>query len=280
MLDRRLSLNIAVVAPGGEASPMVDDLACGLTARGHRVRVYRPDAGYARVFRRVRAEGSDVVSDHAGDPDAIAFAEGLPVLHTLPVLPAPALVEACARSRARFAVLSALAEQQWRAAGLERLQRIAPGLADFPLPPTVVRPVAVVDERAGAMAALRAGLGIAMQAMLPGRRQLWDKLARSAVCIVARDVDWLAVQAQLAGCPVVGYASGALPELVEDGVSGLLVAPGDAAALSAAARRALTLGRRGVRESARARLSAAPMLDRYEAELRALARRSAVRLVA
>ncbi len=42
MLDRRLSLNIAVVARGGEASPMVAEVRDTLTARGHRVVVQEP----------------------------------------------------------------------------------------------------------------------------------------------------------------------------------------------------------------------------------------------
>jgi glycosyltransferase involved in cell wall biosynthesis len=44
----------------------------------------------------------------------------------------------------------------------------------------------------------------------------------------------LALHAMSEGCPVVGAASGALPELVRDGENGLLYAPGDARALSEA----------------------------------------------
>jgi glycosyltransferase involved in cell wall biosynthesis len=42
----------------------------------------------------------------------------------------------------------------------------------------------------------------------------------------------LALHAMSEGCPVVGAAAGALPELVRDGENGLLYRPGDAAALS------------------------------------------------
>ncbi|MBM3464190.1 MAG: glycosyltransferase [Armatimonadetes bacterium] len=42
------------------------------------------------------------------------------------------------------------------------------------------------------------------------------------------------VEGMLAGRPVVAAAAGGVPEIVEDGVSGLLVPPGDAAALAAA----------------------------------------------
>ncbi len=44
----------------------------------------------------------------------------------------------------------------------------------------------------------------------------------------------LALYAMSEGCPVVGAAAGALPELVRDGENGLLYAPGDARALSEA----------------------------------------------
>jgi glycosyltransferase involved in cell wall biosynthesis len=57
------------------------------------------------------------------------------------------------------------------------------------------------------------------------------------------------LEAMLAGLPVVGYHTGGLTELVSDGETGLLVDPGDTAALAAAAtallekrQRALSLG--------------------------------------
>lgn len=279
------ALNIAVVSPGGDACPMAEDVASGLAARGHRVRAYSGEAGYERVFRRLRAERPDAVSVHACSVEALRLAEGLPVLYTLHLPPSTALADACRQTRGGFAAPSAFAADHWRSAGIERIQLIRGGVAEFPLPPAVVRPLALIAERNGAMAALRAGLGIAMLGALGrSRKDLWRKLAHSAVCVAPLDeplaFDCLAAQAQLAGCPVVGYADGALPEIVEEGVSGFLVAPGDERALAAAARRALMLDRHLVRRSARSRLSLEPMLDRYEAELRAIARRSVVRLVA
>lgn len=47
------------------------------------------------------------------------------------------------------------------------------------------------------------------------------------------------VEAMLSGCPVVASATGGVPELVEDGVSGLLVPPRDAPALASALQRVL-----------------------------------------
>lgn len=276
-------LDIAVVLP--RECPLADDLAAGLAGRGHRVRLYRPDHGYERVFRRLRADAPDVISQHVGDPEALALADGLPVLHTLHLSPSQPLVDAATGVRAWFAAPFAFLAAQWRAAGIERIHTIAPGLASCAVPPAVVRPLALVCDRSGALAALRAGIGITMLATLAGTRSdLCRRLAHSAVCVAACDetvgAHWIAAQAQLVGCPVVGYSTGPLPEIVEDGVSGLLVAPGDEPSLAAAVRRAAALDRRAVRQSARARLSLEPMLARYESELRAVARRSVVRLVA
>jgi colanic acid/amylovoran biosynthesis glycosyltransferase len=52
------------------------------------------------------------------------------------------------------------------------------------------------------------------------------------------------VEAMRAGLPVVTTAVGGIPELVRDGETGLLVAPGDDAALAAALRSVLQDGRR------------------------------------
>lgn len=280
----RHALHIAFVAPR-EPCPMVDDLAAGLAARGHRVRMHGGEDGYDKVFRRLHAERPDVVSQHASAPEAFALAEGLPVVHTLHVPPSPMLAAVCASLRAKVIASSAYMAREWQSAGVERIQVIAAGLADFPLLPAVVRPLALVADRSGALAALRAGLAIVMLGTLGRtRKELWRRLAHCAVCVAEAGgrgaFDWVAAQAQLAGCPVVGQASGALPEIVEDGVSGFLVAPGDEPALAAGVRRALSVDRHAVRQSARARLALDPMLARYESELRAIARRSAVRLVA
>lgn len=277
------ALDIAIIAPAGEARSIVDDLASGLAARGHRVRMHPWSADCERVLRRLRVESPDVVSQHASDPRAFALIEGLPVLHTLHAAPSAALLEASAASRASFAALSSFMARAWHAAGLQRIQLIPGGAPEARLPPAVVRPVALVADRTGALAALRARLGIRMAALGEGQ-DLWRRLAHSAVCVPATsgggDFDRLAALAQLAGCPVVGYAHAALAEIVEQDVSGILVAPGEQSALAAAARRALLLHRDRVRASARNRVALGPMLDRYETELRALARRSAVRLVA
>lgn len=47
-------------------------------------------------------------------------------------------------------------------------------------------------------------------------------------------------EAQVSGLPVVGARTGGIPYIVEDGVTGLLVEPGDADGLTAALRRLLS----------------------------------------
>ncbi|HEX8939019.1 MAG TPA: glycosyltransferase [Candidatus Limnocylindrales bacterium] len=103
------------------------------------------------------------------------------------------------------------------------------------------------------------------------RRALARLMARAAVVLMP--IGWeepfglVAAEAQLVGCPVVGYRRGALPEVVEDGVGGLLVEPDDEEALVEAVGRALLLDRRAVRARALPRLGIEAMLDAYEAAL-------------
>jgi glycosyltransferase involved in cell wall biosynthesis len=96
-------------------------------------------------------------------------------------------------------------------------------------------------------------------------------MAASAVTVCA--VRWdepyglVAAEAQMAGCPVAGYRRGALPEVVEEGVGGILVDPDDVEALAGAIRGCLKLDRRLVRMSAQRRLGLEAVLDRYEVAL-------------
>jgi glycosyltransferase involved in cell wall biosynthesis len=332
--------------PYGNHALLVD-LASGLARRGHRVRVYAAQGSYVpgielveiavderaqgafihadrprsapipgmresfeRLFRRLRADGADAVSQHAFDAEAIELATGLPVLHTLHMPPiVPAVVRACRESRAPLVAVSEFAAAQWRAAGADRVLSIRNGVPDFAPLSALVRPVAIIAGRicrekgtaAAVRAALAAGLHahivgavydpvyfqrevapllgarVRLQACLP-RRELWQLMAQSALCLlpIAWDEPYglVAAEAQVAGCPVVGYARAALPELVEQEVSGILVPPGDEPALARAAREALKLDRHRVRASGRARLLLAPMVERYEAELLAALERS------
>jgi len=297
-------LRIGIVPPAAADEQVVSDLASGLVRRGHRVRLYSAEAGYERLFRRLRADGADVVSHHAADARAIELAAGLPVLHTLRVPPsAGAVVRALRESSAPLTAASEYIAPQWRDAVGRDVQVIRDGVPDFAPVTALVQPIALIAGRierehsiASAMrAALAAGLAVHVVAEVAdpayfarevaplvgarvrlhapaSRRDAWQRMAASAVCLATDDI--AAAEAQVAGCPVVGYARGALPEIVEQGVSGFLVPAGDGAALTIAIRRALALDRRGVRASGRARLLIEPTLDRYEEELGALAERS------
>jgi len=56
----------------------------------------------------------------------------------------------------------------------------------------------------------------------------------------AEGVPVVLMEAMATGLPVIATRIAGIPELVEDGVSGLLVPPGDAAALAGAIRRVLS----------------------------------------
>lgn len=72
------------------------------------------------------------------------------------------------------------------------------------------------------------------------------------------------LEAQAAGVPVVASSTGGIPELVHDGASGLLVPPGDAAALASAIERLLDdEGLRGRLAAEGRRAAEAHSLDRY-----------------
>jgi glycosyltransferase involved in cell wall biosynthesis len=78
------------------------------------------------------------------------------------------------------------------------------------------------------------------------------------------------VEAMAAGTPVVAYARGSMPEVVDEGVTGFLVE--DAAAAVAAVDRAIRLDRTTVRRTAEARFSADRMVADYVAVYESLLR--------
>lgn len=74
------------------------------------------------------------------------------------------------------------------------------------------------------------------------------------------------IESLLAGCPVIAFARGAAPEIVEDGRTGFLV--GDVRGMAAALRRAPRLDRLSIQARARERFSATRMAERYLAVYR------------
>ncbi|MGH7777225.1 MAG: glycosyltransferase [Candidatus Dormibacterales bacterium] len=274
----------ALVMPGGPPRPPVPALR----------------EGFGRLFDAVRADGPEAVSQHAFDEEAFHLAAGLPVLHTLHLPPlSPPVVAAARASGAPLATVSEAARRLWRGAGLEA-RVLRDGVPDFEAGEGPVSPCALIAGRIspekGTAAAVRVARGAGLKPLVVGsvydegyhRRQvlpllegegplgplprprLWRLMSASAVTLMP--VEWeepfglVAAESQLAGCPVAAYRRGGLPEVVQEGVGGILVEPGDEAALVRAARACLDLDRARVRESAR-RLLLGPSLDAYELAL-------------
>jgi glycosyltransferase involved in cell wall biosynthesis len=78
----------------------------------------------------------------------------------------------------------------------------------------------------------------------------------------------IAVEAMLSGTPVLGFAAGSFPEIIEDGVTGFLAVPGDVDALARFARGLERFDRARCVRRARERFSTATMTTAYEAVYR------------
>lgn len=102
------------------------------------------------------------------------------------------------------------------------------------------------------------------------------RLLSAARCLISASIapetsSLVAMEAMACGTPVVAIATGALPEIVEDGVTGILVH--DAAALTAAIHDAGRLDGQRCRAVARERFSAEAMVARYLELYRRMMRR-------
>ncbi|HEX2053720.1 MAG TPA: glycosyltransferase [Actinomycetota bacterium] len=97
------------------------------------------------------------------------------------------------------------------------------------------------------------------------RRQLWELFARSSVLLFP--IRWeepfgmVTAEAQAAGCPVVGYRRGALSDVIDEGVTGIIVEPGDVESAAAAVGRALRLDRKCCRLHAQKNLDLEPSIE-------------------
>jgi len=116
-----------------------------------------------------------------------------------------------------------------------------------------------------------------VEPLVDGRRVRWvgtvageerDELVATARASLV-PIDWeepggtAVVESLALGTPVVGFRRGCLPELVEDGRTGLLVDPGDAEALAAAVGDAARLNPDDCRREAARRFTPSRMADRY-----------------
>ena len=190
-------------------------------------------------------------------------------------LPAPGAAPVARDGTGPVLFVGRLVERKGVANLVEALARLGPGgprlevIGDGPERP--------------ALEALARQLGLGDRATFRGKvpaRELQECYARAAVCVLpsvtdARgDTEGLGVvllEAMNWGTPVIASRIGGIPDIVEDGVSGLLVPPGDPEALAAALRRILgdralarRLGEAG-RERLRERFSWEAITRRWEA---------------
>ena len=252
-------------------------------------------AAIQAMFRQIAREKPDAISVHAFDVRAFELAAKVPALVTLHLPPlVPSVVDAVRLiPNHRLVTVSHSCRREWEASGIPIGYVIRNGVADIPVPDVPVEKVALVAGRIspekGVDHALQAARGAGLPVRLAGavydpshgvdleglevlgalpQSELRYLMGRSAVTVCA--VRWeepfglVAAEAQMAGCPVAAYRRGALPEVVEDGVSGFLAAPDDVIELQQAIVRCLALDRVAVRVSAQQRLRLQSMLDAYE----------------
>jgi glycosyltransferase involved in cell wall biosynthesis len=124
------------------------------------------------------------------------------------------------------------------------------------------------EQRRDAVVALASSLGVLDRVVLAGFRDDVENVygAADVVAVPSTAPDPLpnaALEAAAAGCAVVASAHGGLPEIIRDGVTGRLVAPGDAAELADVAGQ--LLDRPGEREQL-GRAAAADIRERFAPE--------------
>ena len=257
----------------------------------------RSDA-YETLAWHVDQWDPDVISQHATDAEAFAT-DGHPVVHTMHLNPADDdLTRAATATHAQLVAVSHDSQRRWLGAGAREVHPIPNAIPDFGVVMGPPDPIALIAGRvapekgtaAAIRAAKRAGLepvvvgevcdrtyfarevvplldGVRVFRTLP-RRRVWALMARAAVTLMP--VEWdepfglVAAEAQAAGCPVVGYERGALPEVVPHGVGGVLVDAGDEDALANAIPVARCMDRLTIREQARDRFDFDVMADSYE----------------
>jgi glycosyltransferase involved in cell wall biosynthesis len=239
------------------------------TLHGSDVRLARASAWAPLLFRHVLATSAAVtaVSGFLAD-EARAMAPRA----NIAVEPMPVDVElfspgAGARSPDRFLFVGRLNAQKGIALLLEAL--------------AATEAVASLDvvgdgpDRAELESSARA-LGLSGRVRWLGalpQEQLVPLYRAAAAVVIPSEGEGLglvAVEAQLCETPVIAFRSGGLPDVVSDGVTGLLTPPGDVRALAAAmdallarADRGAPLGRAG-RDAALARFSPAVAATHYQ----------------
>jgi glycosyltransferase involved in cell wall biosynthesis len=113
----------------------------------------------------------------------------------------------------------------------------------------------------------RSDPGVAVHPGVP-RTVIWETIARAAVVVCPamweEPFGMVAAEAQACGTPVVAFRRGALEEVVLDGATGFLVAPGDIGAAARAVRKTGELSRSRCRDHAERHLDLELTLDAHE----------------
>jgi glycosyltransferase involved in cell wall biosynthesis len=260
--------------PGGAVGTTLGrwrDLPCLTTLHGSDVRVLQGGAGARKLFRFVMSRSTAVtaVSSWLAD-EAKRIAPDLePIVAPMPVVTGlfgPTTSTTTGVPRLLF--VGKLNPQK----GIEHLLHALVEMRQECALDVVVG-VGSAETEARALAT---SLGIAHRIrwhpLLPQTRLA--EMYRTATALVMPSVDeglsLVAIEAQLSGTPVVAFRSGGLPDVVDDGDTGLLVPPRDRTALAAALDRILDLPDRGAAMGRAARQRA---VERFAPE--AVARRYA-----
>jgi glycosyltransferase involved in cell wall biosynthesis len=256
--------------------PGLADLAVAVSGRRPAVLTYHagsmhkgePGSGFAdrligayerrvlpRVFRRARVlVAVSPVSLAAGQPHAVEITPGVDTERFTPGAPASQ------RPRTVLYVGRMDRSSAWK--GVDVLVRAFAELA-ADVPGARLRLVGGGDAVQDHLR-LAAELGVADRVEAAGEltgQALADAVRTAAVAVLpsrteAESFGMVLVEAMACGTPVVGSAVGGIPHAVADGETGLLVPPGDPAALAAACRKLLADGELADRLGAAGRLRA------------------------
>ena len=225
------------------------------------------DRMFARRARRIIAI-SDAVRlflERAGLPDEklVTVHYGLDALPEAPSLPSPAELGLPPAAPLLLAVGRLIAQKDHATL----LRAFARTHADHPDAVLAILGSGPLEDETRALVRR---LGLDEAVLLPGRLEIHDWLERADVFVHTSRWEGFGIvllEAMLAALPIVATRVSAVPEVVADGATGILVEPGDVSGLSASLSRLLAdpdhaaaLGRAGL-ERARSEFSVARMVD-------------------